>query len=264
MYQWNPEDYALHSAPQERMAREMLDQLELHANDSVLDIGCGDGRHTAVIAARVPQGRVVGMDISPDMVRYANKCFPPIDYPNLRFQLRDASALGFFSEFSVVFSNSVLHWITDHSPVIAGIAKALLPGGRCRLQLSGRGNFAEVRAACDHVAQEEPWRSAFVGFSLGISFHGPEQYQELLTAAGLIPEDVSLSERDEVFPSREAFVGFWRNVAHPYTSRISSEKRALFIETVVDNYLTKRPAGRDGGISVATKRLYVKAQKPTQ
>lgn len=263
MYQWNPEDYALHSAPQERAAREMLDQLELHANDSVLDIGCGDGRHTAVIAARVPQGRVVGMDSSPDMVRYASKCFPPIDHPNLRFQLGDASALGFFSEFSVVFSNSVLHWITDHSPVVTGIAKALVPGGRCQLQMSGRGNFADVRAACDTVASKSLWRSAFVGFDLGISFHGPEEYRELLIGAGLIPEEVALIERDEVYPNREALVGFWRNVAHPYISRITSDRKALFVETVVDNYLTKWPAGRDGRIRVATKRLYVRARKPT-
>ena len=71
MYTWNPQDYAKHSSIQEAWARELLAQIDLQPDDAVLDIGCGDGRTTAVIAKSVPNGRVVGVDLSADMVSHA-------------------------------------------------------------------------------------------------------------------------------------------------------------------------------------------------
>jgi trans-aconitate methyltransferase len=82
---WNPQDYAQHSRGQEAWAKELLTQVELRADDVVLDVDCGDGRNTATIAASVPNGRVLGVDLSADMVAHAatQHCRPPAN--NLRF-----------------------------------------------------------------------------------------------------------------------------------------------------------------------------------
>jgi trans-aconitate 2-methyltransferase len=111
MYTWNPQDYAQHSRGQEAWAKELLAQVELRADDVVLDVGCGDGRNTAAIAASVPNGRVLGVDLSADMVAHAaiQHCRPSAN--NLRFAQADAGALPFEAEFSVVFSNATLHWV---------------------------------------------------------------------------------------------------------------------------------------------------------
>src|SRR5579863_3531629 len=139
-HQWNPADYARHSQGQERWAKELITLLAPQPDESVLDIGCGDGRHTAEIARLVPQGRVVGVDRSPEMVRFAHEHFPPTQFPNLSFSQADASALPFHAEFDAIFSNAALHWVLDHRPVLAGIARSLKPGGRCVLQMGGKGN----------------------------------------------------------------------------------------------------------------------------
>jgi len=125
MYTWNPQDYAKHSSTQEAWARELLTQIDLHPDDVVLDVGCGDGRTTAAIAKSVPNGRVVGVDLSADMVAHATNqhCRPPID--NLRFARADAATLPFTAEFSVVFSNATLHWVPDQRAAVHGIARAL-------------------------------------------------------------------------------------------------------------------------------------------
>src|SRR5882757_1470762 len=111
MYQWNAADYAKHSQGQERWAQELLAGSELRSDETVLDIGCGDGRTTAVIAQRVPNGTVLGVDLSADMVQHASDCFG--DIHNLAFQQADASALPFDSRFTLVYSNATLHWVRD-------------------------------------------------------------------------------------------------------------------------------------------------------
>ena len=63
-FTWDPEDYERHSAQQERWARELVAKLQLAGDETVLDIGCGDGKVTAEIASRVPEGRVLGIDSS--------------------------------------------------------------------------------------------------------------------------------------------------------------------------------------------------------
>ena len=102
MPRWNPSDYAAHSSAQESWARELVEKLALAGHEHVLDIGCGDGRITAGIARRVPDGRVVGADSSGEMVRHAEETFPPERHPNLSFVKADARVLPFRDEFDKI------------------------------------------------------------------------------------------------------------------------------------------------------------------
>ncbi|HYE36456.1 methyltransferase domain-containing protein [Methylocaldum sp.] len=262
MYRWNPEDYSRHSAGQEHWARELLSGLNLRPDDSVLDIGCGDGRITAELAKHVPHGRAVGVDLSEDMIRYAASRFPASNYPNLEFRQADAQALPFDSEFTVVYSNAALHWVRDHRPVLAGIARALKPGGRCVMQMGGRGNAAALIAAFDAVADDPEWRDAFEGFESTFGFHDAESYRQWLMEAGLDAERVRLIDKDMVHAHREAFTGWLRTAWHPYTSRIPAERRERFIEAVAESYLAENPSDAAGRIHVAMMRLQVEARKP--
>ena len=151
---WNPADYARHSQGQERWAKELFTLLAPKPDESILDVGCGDGRNTAELARLVSQGRVVGVDRSPEMVAYATEHFSPAQFPNLIFLGADASALPFHAEFEAVFSNAVLHWVLNHKPVLAGFARSLRPGGRCVLQMGGKGNGDEVVAAVEDCLRD--------------------------------------------------------------------------------------------------------------
>lgn len=138
VHPWNPADYARHSQGQERWAKELFALLAPKPHERVLDIGCGDGRNTAELAAMVSAGAVVGVDRSPEMIKFAQEHFPPARFPNLSFLQADATALPFNAEFNAVFSNAVLHWVLDHKPVLTGIARSLRPDGRCVLQMGER------------------------------------------------------------------------------------------------------------------------------
>jgi trans-aconitate 2-methyltransferase len=106
LYKWDAGDYSRNSSSQQEWARELIGKLQLRGNERVLDIGCGDGKVSAEIAAWVPQGSVVGLDISREMIDYARQNFPSDTHSNLEFVLGDASNLNYVQEFDVVFSNA--------------------------------------------------------------------------------------------------------------------------------------------------------------
>ncbi len=74
---WDASTYDRVSAPQEAMGREVLDRLALDGSETVLDAGCGTGRVTAVLAERLPRGRVIAVDGSPAMVEEARARLGP-------------------------------------------------------------------------------------------------------------------------------------------------------------------------------------------
>ncbi len=259
---WDPADYHRHSSAQLSWARDLIAKLALQGHERVLDVGCGDGKVTVLLAELVPHGSVVGVDNSGEMVSFARSSFPPGRAPNVEFRLMDAWELAFDAEFDVVFSNATLHWARDHRPVLRGIAQSLRPGGRCLLQMGGRGNAAGVLAALDALMATDRWAPHFHGFSFPYGFHGPEEYREWLAQAGLRPRRVELIPRDMVQAGREGLAGWVRTTWMPYTQRLPEPLRETFVAEIVEEYLRRRPPDEDGSVHVAMVRLEVEADKP--
>jgi trans-aconitate 2-methyltransferase len=258
---WNAEDYARSSAGQQKWARELIAKLHLQGNERLLDIGCGDGKVTAEIASYLPRGTVLGVDSSPEMISLAQSLYPTVDYPNLCFQLADASALNFDNEFDVVFSNATLHWVLDHRPVLKGIARSLTPNGKVLLQMGGRGNAARVAEAMDEVCSRPEWRERFAGFQFPYGFFGLDEYQAWLTEASLVPVRVELIPKDMAHADRDAFEGWLRTTWLPYIQRVAEHRRQDFVKQVVDAYLVANPVSPDGVVHLQMVRLEVEVEK---
>lgn len=135
MTEWNAADYARRSELQAAMAEEVLGLLELKGDERVLDIGCGDGRITVKVAARVPDGAVIGVDASHEMIAFATKQFGPASHPNLRFEVGDARNLPFREEFDLVISFNALHWIPEQDAALQSVRNAMKPDGLAQLRL---------------------------------------------------------------------------------------------------------------------------------
>jgi trans-aconitate methyltransferase len=252
-FQWDAADYAKSSAAQQKWARELIAKLHLTGSERVLDLGCGDGKVTAELAALAAS--VLGVDNSPEMVALAEGTHQAA---NLRFMQADARSLPFENEFDVVFSNATLHWVKDHAPVLAGIKRALVPGGRILLQMGGYGNAAQVVTAVDTVRSRPQWAAFFDGFEFPYGFYAPEEYRAWLIAAGLTPVRVELIPKDTTHADRAAFEGWFRTTWIPYTQRVPETQRAAFITEVVDTYLEQNPSTQ-GEVHVLMIRLEVEA-----
>jgi trans-aconitate 2-methyltransferase len=264
MSPWNPADYQANSSVQQAWARELITQLGLQPHERVLDIGCGDGKVTAEIARLLPGGGVVGIDSSAEMIRFARLEFPAVRFSNLRFEVVDARNMQFDAEFDVVFSNAALHWITgDHRAVLAGVARALRPGGRMLLQMGGRGNAADVLEVLDQMLPSERWRQFFPSdMEFPYGFFGPKEYEPWLSEeAGLIGRRVELIPKDMVHANREAFAGWIRTTWLPYTEHVPDELRSAFVKEVADRYLLLHPPDAAGNIHLQMVRLEIEAER---
>jgi len=261
-YQWNAQDYAQSSSNQQQWARELIAKLLLNGDENLLDIGCGDGKVSAELAAQLPRGSVLGIDNSKDMITLAQQRFPPDSYSNLRFRLEDASRLPFDEQFERVFSNATLHWVVDHRPVLHGIFRALKPGGTMLLQMGGRGNASETIQAIDEVRRRRKWRGYFGGFDFPFGFYGPGEYRTWMIEAGLKPLRVELVPKDMLHQDTAAFEAWIRTTWLPYTQRVPEARRQAFISESVACYQAAHPPDSNGGVHVAMVRLEVEGLKP--
>ncbi|MGZ7168971.1 MAG: class I SAM-dependent methyltransferase [Halobacteriota archaeon] len=256
---WNAADYEQHSSSQQRWAQEVIAQLTLNGDERILDIGCGDGKVTARLAACVPRGCVLGIDSSEEMIAFAQAKFPPTRIPNLSFTLGDAAALDFDHDFDLVVSFSCLHWVHDQAAVLTGIRKSLMRSGRVVLQFGGKGNAASVRDATADVVACPRWRPYFENFHYAWTFCDPQEYRALLHNARFTPQRVELVPKDMVQKGVEELKGWFRTTWLPYVERVPEALRDEFVADIVQRYVEQNPLDAEGRAHVRMIRLEIEA-----
>ncbi len=261
MNQWNPNEYHQHSSQQQKWATELLAKLALKGHERILDIGCGDGKITAEVAQHVPNGLVVGLDASAEMIEFARKEFPVEEIWNLRFKLGNAQSLDFQEEFDWVISFACLHWVLDHRPVLKGIRQALCPEGRVMLQLGGKGNAAEVARVVFDVIARPLWADYFGGFTFPWGFYSPDEYRPWLNEADLVPTRLELIPKDMTHEGRKGLDGWLRTTWMPYWQRVPTDLQQQFLDEIVQEYLKSHSMDSDGLIHVPMVRLEIEAIK---
>jgi trans-aconitate methyltransferase len=144
---WNPGVYDEEHSFVWKAAQGVVELLAPKPGERILDLGCGTGHLTQQIAAAGAD--VVGVDLSPAMLEEARR-----NHPDLRFEPGDATSFHFEEAFDAVFSNAVLHWVTDPVAAATRIFAALRPGGRFVAELGGRGNLHVVHGALQAAIRE--------------------------------------------------------------------------------------------------------------
>jgi trans-aconitate 2-methyltransferase len=261
MYQWNPEEYQDNSANQKKWGTDLVSGLKLIGNERVLDIGCGVGNITAMIAEKLPIGSVIGVDSSLDMIKQAEKNYPTHKHTNLSFVVKDARELDFVNEFDVVFSNACLHWIKNHLPVLQGITRSLRSSGRIMLQMGGKDNAKHILEVITLLIRKHRWSSYFINFEFPYGFYGPEEYKNWLVETGLAIKRLELVPKDMTHENKEQFAAWIRTTWLPYTQAVPASLREQFIDELVMEYVKLYPVDGNGLIHIQMKRLEVEAYK---
>jgi trans-aconitate 2-methyltransferase len=233
MTEWNAAAYVKRSGLQEAMAAEVLALLELRGNERVLDIGCGDGRVTAEIARRAPNGSVVGVDASNDMIAFAKT---HAAQPNLRFGVANAANLSFQNEFDLIVSFNALHWIPDPHPPLRCIRAAMKPNARAQLRLVPDGERKSLETVLEETRKSPRWANYFQNFTNPYLHVTPEQYATAAERNHLRVDSLHVSDRSWDFQTRENFFAAGSVTFVAWTRRLPDCEKPAFINDVLDRY----------------------------
>jgi trans-aconitate 2-methyltransferase len=127
---WDPALYSRFSSERQRPFFELLARIRQLRPSRVVDLGCGTGALTEVLADLWPEAQITGIDRSPEMLTQAE----PLVRPKLSFEHRDIESFRPTGE-DLLISNAALHWIPDHESLLLRFAKALPPGGTIAFQV---------------------------------------------------------------------------------------------------------------------------------
>jgi trans-aconitate methyltransferase len=244
---WDPDRYERNARFVSDLGMPAIELLAPKAGERILDLGCGDGALTEKIGAM--GSIVVGVDGSAAQVEAAR-------IRGLEAYVMDGQQLGFDDEFDAVFSNAALHWMKRADDVIAGVWRALKPGGRFVAEFGGYGCVATIKSAL-YAALE---RRGVDGDSVNPWFFPTaEDYQSRLEARGFEVGSVSLFPRPTPLPTD--ITGWLETFAESFISALPERERRAFIEEVRE---TLRPdlCDREGCWIADYVRLRFAAVKP--
>jgi trans-aconitate methyltransferase len=197
---WDTAAYAATGRFVADLAGGVVELLAAQPGEAILDLGCGDGALTERIAA---SGAVMtGSDASAAMVAAARA-------RGINVHEVSGAALPFDGEFDAVFSNAALHWMPEAEGVIAGVSRALKPGGRFVAEMGGQGNIAAIRTALQAVLAQFGIDAEAAAASL---YPSPGHYRRLLEAAGFTVRFIELIPRPTPLPAgMDSWLNTFRN-----------------------------------------------------
>lgn len=221
--EWDAPTYHRVSQPQVSWGEAVLARLEAvrHPVDVAIDAGCGTGRLTAELAARLPAARVIGVDVSEKMLAEASL------RPGLkagatgagatgvgaavrgpRFVRADVSALPFAGVADLIFSTATFHWVLDHPRLFRGLWRALKPGGSLLAQCGGERNLAEFHARAERLMAQAPFASFYKGWKGPWEFASAERTAERLRDAGFVEIETSVQPAPVLIADGRAYEEF--------------------------------------------------------
>ena len=216
---WSSEIYSHNASFVPALGAGVVELLDPQPGERILDLGCGDGVLTKQLSDLGAE--VVGVDSSENLVEAAKKL-------GIDARVVDGHSLPFEAEFDAVFSNAALHWMRRPAEVVAGVRRALRPGGRFVAEMGGHGNVAAIttalRAALRLHGEAEP---AFAWY-----FPSADQQARLLEDHGFRVDSIALLPRPTPLPTGMA--GWLRTFSDPWLAGVAADHREAVIDTAID------------------------------
>ncbi len=233
-HEWNAEAYHRVSDPQVSWGRAVLARLALRGDERVVDLGCGTGRLTSELAARLPHGEVVALDASRQMLDQAVTHLADVS-PPVKFVQASLPAIPLSGWADVVFSTATFHWVRDHPALFANIFTALRAGGLLHAQCGGGPNLAQARAPAEEVMRLPAFARWFAGFEGAWEFADDRVTAERLAAAGFTAIDTSLEAAPITLADEESYRAYVATVVFRlHLARLPEPLRPAFLDEIVE------------------------------
>ncbi|WP_435744425.1 trans-aconitate 2-methyltransferase [Nocardioides sp. SYSU DS0663] len=249
---WDPQRYLRYADERGRPFVELLSRVGATAPETVVDLGCGPGNLTALLADRWPGARVVGLDSSPEMVAAARERGDGVAYDVA--DLRDWSPAA---PVDVLVSNATLQWVPGHLDLLPRLAASVAPGGWLALQVPG--NFEEPSHVIRRDLADEPPYAEHLGDVAVPAAHDAGTYLEALTRLGCRVDAWETTYLHVLTGPDPVFAWVSGTGARPTLQALPDDLRPAFEEELRSRLRAAYP-DRGGGVVLPFRRVFVVAQ----
>ena len=221
---WDAAQYLRYSDERARPFLDLIGRVGAERPGYVVDLGCGPGNLTAVLAERWPGAEVVGLDSSAEMIEAARA-----SVPGLAFELGDVRDWRPGLAPDVITCNAVLQWVPDHLGLVLRWADALAPGGWLAFQLPG--NFDQPNhAIIGEMARSPRWRGLLADVGLNRQAGDPGEYAEILARPGYTV-DAWATTYLHILPGENPVLEWSKGTAlRPVLAALDDEQAAAFAD----------------------------------
>jgi trans-aconitate 2-methyltransferase len=255
MNDWSAIAYRRFEAERTRPAADLLARIPAGERNRIIDLGCGPGNSTQLLAERHPDAAIAGLDTSPDMLAAARARLP-----RAAFTQGDVSSWR-GGPVDLIFANAVLHWVPRHIDVMAGLARQLAPHGCLAVQMPDNENEPT------HVLMRE--------------VAGRPRFGDKLAEAGKAREAIgAFADYDDALSPICGEVDIWRTVyvhrlegpdaivawmrsagLRPFLAPLDEAERADFLALYRAEIARAYPPRPHGGVLLPFPRLFVVASR---
>lgn len=234
--EWNSAEYHRLSGPQVSWGKKVLARLQLRGDETLLDAGCGTGRLTADLLEALPNGRVVALDVSQNMLRSAREFLQPRFDKRVHFVAADLPDIPFENAFDGIVSTAAFHWVLDHDRLFRNLYRAVRPGGWLQAQCGGGTNIAHLRERMASLAASLPFAPYLADFPSPWFFQNAEGAADVLGRAGFVQIETSLEPALIVMESRQHYQDFVRTaIVRTHLDRLPDpELRGQYVSQLAD------------------------------
>ncbi|MEM9064600.1 MAG: methyltransferase domain-containing protein [Planctomycetota bacterium] len=272
---WDPSQYLKYADHRLRPGAELLARVPLPHAESIVDLGCGTGELTCMLADRWPNARVIGVDSSAEMLSEASAkasrgcaARPPnwVEQSIEDWVARpdqDASV-------DLIYSNAALHWVSDHATILPQLVDRLRPGGCLAVQMPLSWHAPSHRFMREVLSAGGPGGSPIGQASLAASLAEPP-VMEASAYYGLFADIASsidiwsteyqqvLSQAEHGQESAEHPVLEWVRATglRPVLDGLSDHERQVFLEAYGGRLSEAYPVTPDGRCLYAFPRVFM-------
>ena len=257
MFTWDAQHYLTYSSERGRPFADLLARMTAVDPVDVVDLGCGPGNLTRLLAEIWPTARVRGVDSSAAMIETATRDVPDVEFEQA--DLRDWVARG--EDVDVLVSNATLQWLPDHLDLLPALAARVRPGGWLAFQVPA--NFDEPSHTIrGDLAAEEPYAAHTAGVAVPDS-HEPDAYLDVLVRAGLVADVWETTYLHVLTGDDPVFTWVSGTGARPTLQALPDDLRPRFEEEFKARLRAAYP-DRGYGVVLPFRRIFAVARRPEE
>jgi len=252
---WDPGAYLAFSDSRARPAADLIARIAQTAPVRIVDLGCGAGNVTQLLAKRWPGARVTGIDSSAAMLSRARE-----NTDSIRWVQADIAEWTPRRSLNLIFSNAALHWLDAHGTLFPRLVRCLNAGGELAVQMPGNFHAPSHRAIAE-IAANERWRERLLPLLRPRPVHAPDFYIAKLSAL-TSSLDVWETTYWHVLDGDNPVVEWTKGTAlRPFLEALPSADRQAFLAAYAERIAEAYSPAADGRTLFPFRRLFIVARR---